>query len=135
MDTLRNRLRGLRGELEQLIGLEDRRWRRFGFNIPAEPETPAQPEAVTVNSPEPGRLLLSCPAVPFAERYRWFAQKVGTSVDASSVGTSTEPLFVAEGLDAGARYNVSVSAVNEAGNEGPKSSVVVAQVQARAAVA
>ena len=46
-----------------------------------------------------------------------------------------EPLFVAEGLETGARFNVSVSAVNQAGNEGPRSRVVVGEVQARAAVA
>jgi hypothetical protein len=135
LESLRNRLRGLRSELEQLLGLEDRRWRRFGLNIPAEPETPAQPEAVTVSSPEPGKLLLSCAPVPFAERYRWFAQRVGTSVEIASSGSSIEPLFVVEGLVAGARYNVCVSAVNVAGNEGSKSPVVVAETQAQAAVA
>lgn len=135
LESLRDRLRGLRGELEQFIGLEDRRWRRFGFNIPAEPETPAQPEAVTVASPEPGKLLLSCPPVPFAERYRWYVQKVGTTVETSAVGSSVEPLFVVEGLETGARYNVCISAVNDDGKEGTKSKVVVSEVLARSAAA
>jgi hypothetical protein len=68
LDALRNRLRGLIGELKQLIGLENRRWRRFGLNIPAEPETSPQPDEVQVNNTIPGQLLVSCTPVAFAER-------------------------------------------------------------------
>ena len=133
LEALRDRLRGLIGELKQLIPAEDRRWRRFGFNIPAEPETPVQPEQVQANNTTPGQLLVSCAPVPFAERYRFFTAKVGTTAEPAPVGTSGEPLFVIESLEAGGRYNVFVSAVNSSGNEGPRSTVVVAEVLARAA--
>jgi hypothetical protein len=42
-------------------------------------------------------------------------------------------LFLIEHLDAGGRYNVFVSAVNRAGNEGPRSKASVVEVQAKAA--
>ena len=52
-----------------------------------------------------------------------------------AAGTSVEPLFVIEQLEAGTRYNVFASAVNLAGNEGARSAVAVAQVQAPAKAA
>jgi hypothetical protein len=133
LEALRNRLRGLVGELKQLLGPADRLWRRFGFNIPAEPETPAQPADMQVNNTTPGQLLVSCAAVAFAERYRWFVQKALSTDEPVAVGSSIEPLFVVENLEPAARFNVFGSAVNLAGNEGPRSEVVVADVLARAA--
>ena len=131
LEALRDRLRGLTGELKQLVGEEDARWRRFGLNIPAEPETPAQPGEVTVNNATAGQLLVSCAPVAFAVRYRWFVAKVGTTAEPQAVGTSNEPLFVIENLEF-ARYNVFASAVNLAGNEGPHSKPVVGEVRASA---
>jgi len=131
--TLRARLQGLCGELKQLIGPKDHRWHRFGLNVPAEPQTPPQPANVEVNSATPGQVLVSCATVPYAKRYRFFIQKVGVAGEPAAVGGSSEPLFVVEHLDAGGRYNLFVSAVNRAGNEGPKSKVVVADVVAKAA--
>jgi hypothetical protein len=48
-------------------------------------------------------------------------------------GSSNEPLFVVETLEAGGRYKVFAAAVNSSGNEGPHSEVVVAEVRASAA--
>jgi hypothetical protein len=132
LEVLRKRLRGLISELEQLIPADDVRWRRFGFNIPAEPETPARPEQVQVNNNTPGQLVVSCAPVSFAVYYRCFAARVGSTSEPVPVGTSSEPLFVIETLEGGARYNVFVSAVNSSGNEGPRSEVVVAEVLAKA---
>jgi hypothetical protein len=62
--------------------------------------------------------------VPYAERYRCYAARVGSP---------NEPLFVAETLKAGGRYKVFAAAVNSSGNAGPHSEVVVAEVRASAA--
>ncbi len=131
--VLRDRLRGVIGELKQLLPEDDQRWRRFGFNIPAEPETPVQPEQVQVDDSAPGKLLVTCAPVPFAERYRCYAARVGSTLEPVPVGSSSEPLFVIESLEAGGRYNVLLSAVNSSGNEGPRSEVTVAEVRAQAA--
>ena len=133
LEALRDRLRGVINELKQVLPEDDRRWKRFGFNIPAEPETPAQPEQVQVNNALPGRLVMTCPPVSFAERFRYYFAKVGTTGEPELAGSSTEPLFVFEGLEAGARYNLFMAAVNASGNEGLKSKVLVAEVLARAA--
>ena len=133
LQALRARLRGLASELRQLIGDNDSRWHRFGLNIPAEPKTPPQPEEVVVNNTTPGQLLVSCAAVPFAARYRWWVQKVGTTDEPIAAGSSDEPLFVVQGVDGGARYNVFASAVNAASNEGPRSKPVVSDVLPKAA--
>ena len=133
LEGLRDRLRGVLGELKQVLPEDDRRWKRFGFNIPAEPETPVQPEQVEVNNTVPGRLLVTCAPVPFADHYRCFAVKVGTAGEPVAVGSSNEPLFFIEGLEEGARFNVFVSAVNSSGNEGPRSTAATAEVQAKAA--
>lgn len=68
-------------------------------------------------------------------RYRFFTAKVGTTAEPAPVGTSVEPLFVIETLEAAGRYNVFVSVVNSSGNEGPRSTVIVAEVLARATAA
>jgi hypothetical protein len=60
-------------------------------------------------------------------------QKPLTPEEPAFVGSSSEPLFVIEGLEPGAQCNVAVSAVNAAGNEGPRSTAAVASVVARAA--
>jgi hypothetical protein len=131
--ALRTRLQGLCGELKQLIDPNDPRWHRFGLNAPGEPKTPAQPEEVQVNSATPGQLLVSCGTVPFADRYRFFIQKAGTAGEPVAVGSSKNPLFLMEDLGVGGRYHVFVSAVNLAGNEGPHSKAVAADVTAKAA--
>lgn len=133
LEALRSRLRGVIGELKQLLADDDQRWKRFGFNIPAEPETPGQPEQVLVDSALPGRLLVTSAPVAFAERYRCYAAKVGTTAEPVLVGSSVTPMFVLENLEAGAQFNLFVAAVNSSGNEGTKSQVVVAQVLMRAA--
>ena len=133
LEGLRDRLRGVIGELKQLLSEDDQRWRRFGFNIPAEPETPGQPEQAQVDNSAPGKLLVTCAPVPFAERYRCYAARVSSTLEPAPVGSSNEPLFVVETLEAGGRYNVLVSAVNSSGNEGLRSEVIVAEVRARAA--
>ncbi len=66
-------------------------------------------------------------------RYRFFTAKVGTTAEPTPVSTSVEPLFVIESFEAAGRYNVFVSAVNSSGNEGLRSTAIVAEVLARAA--
>ena len=46
--ALRKRLTGLRDELGQLLADDDPRWYAFGFNRPADPETPGVPDGLVV---------------------------------------------------------------------------------------
>lgn len=135
VDALKARLRGLIGELRQVIGTGDARWRNFGFNIPDEPETPGQPVNVTVNNATPGQLLVACDAVPWAARYRFWKQGIGSALEPVAAGTSAEPVCVIEDLPGGEKFNIFVSAVNETGREGVRSVPAEAQTLPTAAVA
>ena len=128
VEGLRTRLRGLINELDQLIGKEDRRRHSFGFNIPAEPATPTQPVNITVAANVPLELHIECDAVPFADHYRFWMQPAGSLDAPVNAGSAKEPLLVLENLAGGSQWNVSVSAVNHAGNEGPRSAAVPATV-------
>ncbi len=119
--ALRVRLRGLADELKQLIGRKDRRWRVFGFNIPAEPETPVRPREVVVSNGAAGQLVAQCEPVAYADRYRFWTQEHGSLAEPSLAGSSDEPFFIIDGLPPGSFWNVSVSAVNSNGAEGPRS--------------
>ena len=48
LDALRKRLAGLRDELGQILADDDSRWYSFGFNRPADPETPGVPDGLVV---------------------------------------------------------------------------------------
>jgi hypothetical protein len=131
--ALRRKLRGAIKELSDLIPADDMRWRDFGFNIPAEPETPPQPQDVSVNNSTPGALLVACRPVPFADHYRFWTKAVGSSEPPVAVGSSDEPLFQITGLDSNSDWKVYVSAVNGAGKESALSEPVEADVLAAAA--
>jgi hypothetical protein len=133
VEALRTRLRGLINELTQLIGREDARWHSFGLNIPAEPDTPAAPQNLTATSTAPHQLHAGCDPVPFADHYRFWTQPSGSDADPVQVGSSKEPSLMLENLAGGSRWKVSVSAVNKAGHEGPRSSVAEVIVLASAA--
>ena len=103
VEKLRTRLRGLINELTQLIGNADRRWHSFGFNIPEEPETPGQPQLVSVTAIAPGQLHLECDSVPFADHYRFWNQPHGSTEAPVEVGSSKEPSILLDDLAGGSR--------------------------------
>jgi hypothetical protein len=133
--ALKTRLRGLMDELKQLIGRQDPRWRDFGFNVPAEPATPAAPQRVTAQALPPGQLLVTCDPVPFADHYRVWTQGADSQLPPALASSSQEPMFLLKDLPAGEQLKLFVSAVNSAGTEGPMSEGVSAQAPASVAAA
>jgi hypothetical protein len=115
-DDLRQAMLNLAGELELSLSSSDPRWKQFGLDIPDAPSTPAVPENVTVNADIPGKLLVTCPAVPIANYYRFFKQ-ARTDAEPVFVGRAYEPTFVVEGLAPSVSVKVFVSAVSAAGRE------------------
>jgi hypothetical protein len=132
-DDLRSTLQNLTNELELLIENNDPRWKRFGFEIPAQRHTPDAPENVTVNNDIPGKLLVKCDPVPAVEHYRFWIQEIGTTQEPAVVGSSQEPQFLIENLAAGKRFNVFVSAVNSTGRDSSLSEPAVGAPKAVAA--
>ena len=134
IETLRGRLRGLISELDQLLDGEDRRWHSFGFNMPSEPDTPGQPKNLVVTPLPNQQAQAECDPLSFAENYRFWIQPHGVS-EPQAAGSSREPSFKLENVTPGIRTKVFVSAVNKAGNEGPRSEPVEFTLPSVAAVA
>ena len=120
VETLRARLRGLRGELQQRLGAADPRWRRFGFNIPAQTTTPDVPQIVTVNENTPGEPRVKCAPSAHAAHYRFFTQRPGVDAEPVFAGRSKTPSFQFIGLEPGQEYQVFVTAANR-GSESRRS--------------
>ncbi len=118
VETLRARLRGLRGELSQRLGAADPRWTRFGFNMPAQKVVPSVPQGVVVNAGGAGQLFVRCEASAHAKHYRFFTRATEGAEEIQLAGRSAEPLFVISGLTPGKTYEVLVRAANEAAESG-----------------
>ena len=70
LKTLRQRLSGLRAELEQLLDDDSGQWYEFGFRRPADGRKPAPVSEVTVAVAAPGVVLAQWEAAPLAKDYR-----------------------------------------------------------------
>ncbi len=126
-EALRNRLRGLVGELTQLIGDTDERWLDFGFRVPNDERMPEVPSALIVNGGAAGHLVADWADAPRAERYRVYKQVVGVDNDfvlATTVADSDADLNT---FTSGAHVRVKVSALNARGESQP-SEIVEHQV-------
>jgi len=122
-EALRSRLRGLVGELTQLIGDTDERWLDFGFRVPGDESMPDVPADLTVTGGAPGHLVARWPDVPRAERYRVYKQVVGADNDfvlATTVSDSDADLNT---FTSGIQVRVKVTAVNARGESQPSEAV------------
>jgi hypothetical protein len=117
--ALRRRLRALVEELVGLIADDDARWYAFGFNAPADPETPGVPEHLTATPGAPGSLTLyvDWDDSRRAERYHVFT-KGAADTQPVPRATVTESNATLTGLTAGP-VQVTVTALNDAGESVP----------------
>lgn len=113
-EALRTRMRGLIGELKQLLSDNDPRWWAFGFNAPADPSTPSIPDGL-VFTLSGSTAYLDWADSRRAERYRVWKQTVGVDAAFEHVDSVTESDFTLAGLPAGKVTRVQVTAVNAAG--------------------
>jgi hypothetical protein len=120
----RRRMTGLRQELSQILGDEEERWYAFGFDRPADPNTPAIPENLTITPGAPGSRILfaHCDNARRAESYRFRVTNAATGVQLAE-RLSNEPEAMLGGLASGASVNITVSAHNEAGESQPSAPV------------
>ncbi len=126
--ALRNRLRGLVGELGQRISKSDPRWLEFGLNLPSAKNVPAVPEEVAVNANTPGEFFITCAPSKYATHYRFFTQRAGLDLEPVFAGRSDEPMFHLTDLTPGQVYAITVTAAN-AGAESRLSNAVSATVR------
>lgn len=112
---LRLRLRGLIDELGLLLADDSPIWHEFGFNEPADPETPEAPASLTLSPGTPGHVLAQWPRALRGDRYQVYRKVVG--VDPDFVHVTTVPGLEAtfNTVPSGATVSVEVRAVNDAG--------------------
>ncbi|MBA4146840.1 MAG: fibronectin type III domain-containing protein [Verrucomicrobia bacterium] len=102
----------------------DGRWVEFGFNQPGLKKTPAAPEKVKATVVEPGGIIVECPPVPLAERYRVWVRVVGVDAEMRPVASGSDPSFVLNGIALNAEVEIGMTALNRRG-EGRMSEIVV----------
>ena len=123
-ETLRNRLRGLIGELEQLIGPADGRWLEFGLRVPVDESLPESPEDLIVTGGAPGHLVADWSDAARADRYRVYKQVVGVDDDFVLATTVTDSDADLNTFTPGAQVRVKVTALNPRGESHPSEAVV-----------
>jgi len=115
VDKLRTRLRGLIGELEQLLDPMSPHWLTFGLKRPGAPDSP---DAVTGTQAIPlgtAKLRVKCNPAARADYYQIWIQIVGTDPELHLVESPTEPDKILENLPVGATVKAQMRAVNETG--------------------
>lgn len=117
--ALRKRMRGLIGELEQLLAEDDARWLAFGLTPPGAAETPEVPENLVLAGGGAGTVAVDWSDAPRADHYRVWRQVVGVDAEFIAAGSPTDSDFTLGGLPSGATVRVRVTAVNDAGESGP----------------
>ncbi len=124
---LRNRLRGLIGELEQKMGPLDERWLAFGLNRPGAEDAPDAPENTTAAPMGGGKVFVKCDRVPRTDYYQVWIQVVGVDEDFRRADSPDGPEKMLEGLPVSATVKIKMRAVNEA-DPGPFGSEVTVVV-------
>jgi hypothetical protein len=127
-EKLRTRLRGLIGELGQLIPDDSAIWYAFGLNAPADPATPGTPlDGPVVTPGAPGTLYLVWGIARRATGYHIYQQIEGVDAEPQHVATVNDRAYTLTGLTSGKTAKVSIAGYNDAG-EGPLTAQVAAVV-------
>ncbi len=113
------RMRGLIGELSQLLKDNDPCWEAFGLNQPGAPSAPEAPEALTLTSGSPGTAHADWADSRRADRYRVWLNVVGNSSVFQSVATVHDSDATLFSLGSGKTVRIYITAVNETGESQP----------------
>jgi hypothetical protein len=123
---LRDRIVGLRNELEQLMEDDDMRWRAFGFARPIDRHIPKTVTGLTLRAGgQAGEIIVEWPAAVGAENYRVMRQVQTVDGEPVEVGLFSDRMVIIGGLPSGKTVIVSVSARNPAGETLPTNSTIL----------
>jgi hypothetical protein len=138
LKTLRQRLSGLRAELELLLEDDSGLWYEFGFKRPADGRKPLPVEEVNVTVAAPGVVVVKWGSAPLAEDYRvTWKPRDGSSLPGSDGGAersaqrNTEAGLLSgtqailRDLPAGVPIIIGVSARNSHGETKPTEREIV----------
>lgn len=125
VDVLRKRVRGLIGELETLIPLDDPRWEAFGLNIPSNPSSPEPVTSATAAAMSNSRIELSYSYATRATRYRIEQMIVGVDTEWQNKASAKDLEIILKGYTAGQVVKLRVVASNDGGDAAPSPEVQV----------
>ena len=128
--VLRKRVRGLIGELENLISDDDPRWESFGLNIPAHPSAPGGIASLTAEAAGNGKIHLEWVYATRMTGTRLLTKRTtGATIDPDfiSAGTADGLEKTLPGFVAGVTVELMAIPFND-GGDGPASPVVVVVV-------
>ena len=98
--------------LEATLEDDDPRWLAFGLPMPGTPRTPLAPTEVTAQLDAAGVMLVQCPPVALATRYRCRMRLVGVETDFRLVASGPVPLLTVPGVLSGQTAELVMQAVN-----------------------
>jgi hypothetical protein len=124
LKKLRERLSGLRGELDQLLEDDDGRWYEFGFQRPIDGHKPAPVEGLVLLPVGSGTVMATWETSARAQNYRVTWKPTASSDPATEVGLFAETQAVLTSLPAGVPITVAVSARNDSGETTPTEAAV-----------
>lgn len=112
--TLRERLSGLRSELDQVLSDQDGRWYDFGFRRPADGDIPVKVKGLHLTQAGPGVVLAKWDTAALATGYRVSWRPSGDNTEGTEVGLFSDTECSITGLPSGALI-VAVTARNTSG--------------------
>jgi hypothetical protein len=122
---LRDRLGGLREELDRLLADDDHRWREFGFPRPVDTKMPDPVTGLVATPGLPGQVLVQHDASARALDYRVSWKPQVSSGEPTEVGLFADLAVTLSGLPSGTTIVVSVTARNAAGETLPSQVTVI----------
>jgi hypothetical protein len=123
--TLRDRLTGMIGELEQLLDDNDPMWLAFGLNEPGATNLPDSADALVLTAGPAGTVLLNWSGGSRATRYRVFQLIVGVDDLPVNVKTVSEPETTLQALPSGKTAQYYIVAANDAGQAAASETVSI----------
>ena len=114
-ETFRIRYRATIGELEQLLPDDDAKWYDFGLNRPGDPSQPGQPSNVHVTALGAGRVLIQIDGARRANSFNYYRKIIGTDAEPVKVTNTEGTQYTLESLPVGVTVEITVTAVNDAG--------------------
>jgi len=125
LKELRQRLIGLRGELDQILEDDDGRWYDFGFYRPADGKQPSPVAGLVLTPGGAGIVLASWAASSLAVNYRVTWKPTSSSGEPTEVGLVGETQFALTSLPSGVPITIGVSARNDSGETAPTEAAIV----------
>ncbi len=115
VQTLRDRMSGLKTELGQLLDADSDEWYYFGLVPPAGAQTPAIPDSVNGHQVSATAALFAWAHAPRADHYRPFKQVIGVDASPVALPLTSELDVLLENLPAKATVKFYVTSQNAAG--------------------